>query len=844
MPTPESNGGNGGYSLPDENKDITIDDSISKGSGGGGGGTSGLITGGGGGGGAGGGAVILIAEESISVEGRITTLGAGGGEGGLETDGGWTGRGGHGGGGAGGGILLTGANVTVSGSLDARGRQNDTLSEKNGGTVKIFYTHKQVSGSVLSGRTYTNGRPIMQRLLSPANDSGTVDIPLFRWNPANDPDKDAISYQLQIANDSWFESLWIELSNISDTQSISPIPLSGKDLYWRVRARDHFDYGPWSETRRFTIDTVPPVSQVAPMPRYVNWTDLNVTWNGTDDQTGIANFSIFVSDNGAGYRVWQNGTNRTYAIFPGKDGYTYRFYSLAVDRARNREPLKLAPDATVTIDLMPPESSMSPLARYQTASNFTVGWTGADETSGVAGYDVYVSENEGPFEPWLENCTQTSAAFHGLDGHKYTYFVFAYDNAGNMEERPLSDRFVTTRVDGTAPGTVLTIGNPRYGQEPVYVSAATAFQLRGTDNYAGVNRTGYIIDERPAREYEGPFVEAEPGPHNITFWSVDDAGNGEAHRTVWFFVDDEAPATSLVCLGPNYTFDGRLFVSGETRIGFDILENGSGTSRTEYRLDGAGASGYSGPFPPGNRGSHVLIFHSVDNLGNAEAERNRTIIVDLWPPATVARASSTISRTDISVTFNASDTDSGVARVLYRYYRKGWADGDFQPGGTIKVPAAADHSNDGIYVLEYYSVDNVGNRETVRSLEVTIDTACFLELKLKNDTTVETGSFVLAGTAERDALVLVNDRPAAVTSGGNFSFEIALKEGRNRIVVTATDLAGNTATETRYVTCKTSAAGMNWLVPALAMVIGIVLAIALIVWVKRRTRTGPELEEF
>ena len=48
---------------------------------------------------------------------------------------------------------------------------------------------------------------------------------------------------------------------------------------------------------------------------------------------------------------------------------------------------------------------------------FEVSWTGEDdpEGSGIGHYDIYVQENDGPWELWLEETEETFAEFNGED---------------------------------------------------------------------------------------------------------------------------------------------------------------------------------------------------------------------------------------------------------------------------------------------------------------------------------------------------------------------------------------------------------------------------------------------
>ncbi len=103
------------------------------------------------------------------------------------------------------------------------------------------------------------------------------------------------------------------------------------------------------------------------------------------------------------------------------------------------DPLVLANDTTA------PTSSVNALAAAQTSSSFTVSWTGQDNSggSGIASYDVYVSDNGGQFTRWQHDTTSTSATFNGANGHTYSFLSVATDNAGNIQDTPTTAQATT-----------------------------------------------------------------------------------------------------------------------------------------------------------------------------------------------------------------------------------------------------------------------------------------------------------------------------------------------------------------------------------------------------------------
>ena len=156
--------------------------------------------------------------------------------------------------------------------------------------------------------------------------------------------------------------------------------------------------------------------------------------------------------------------------------------------------------ATITFDINPPittpavvnmldagtPESQVVLSTNVTLNNvFTVSWAGTDNngSSGLAGYNVYVSDDGGPFQLWLANTTLTSALYTGQSGHTYNFYSIAMDNAGNVQvtpSQPQNTVFVSTNlppviapipnlvVAPSALATVKVIGSDPNGDQLTY----------------------------------------------------------------------------------------------------------------------------------------------------------------------------------------------------------------------------------------------------------------------------------------------------------------------------------------------------------------------------------------
>ena len=107
----------------------------------------------------------------------------------------------------------------------------------------------------------------------------------------------------------------------------------------------------------------------------------------------------------------------------------------------------------ITFDAGAPISHVLPLPAQSQELQVLVSWTGQDDAggSGVASYDVYVSDNGGAWSLWQGNATVTTAVFQGLPQHSYGFKTIARDYAGNVEAQ-----------HGSADATTQIVANPGF----------------------------------------------------------------------------------------------------------------------------------------------------------------------------------------------------------------------------------------------------------------------------------------------------------------------------------------------------------------------------------------------
>ncbi len=119
------------------------------------------------------------------------------------------------------------------------------------------------------------------------------------------------------------------------------------------RASIVFDFNAPILTNTYTnrIDDRLPASSIDPIYPIQYDSIFYVAWSGNDLGSQISKYNIFVSTNDKEYVLWKTAPAPGVAEFKGKDGDTYKFYSIAADSIGLTETRKLSPEATTTMDV-------------------------------------------------------------------------------------------------------------------------------------------------------------------------------------------------------------------------------------------------------------------------------------------------------------------------------------------------------------------------------------------------------------------------------------------------------------------------------------------------------------
>ena len=391
------------------------------------------------------------------------------------------------------------------------------------------------------------------------------------------------------------------------------------------------------------------------------------------------------------YFIWANDTHGNIAV---SNNYIFTISDLPISAVNPLPTWKMTVPFTVTATAYDSDG-VNNVTLYYNYSSDGISWTGWT----LYGVDLAA--------PW-------SWSFTGADGY-YRFYSIAVDIYG-ITENPPGTADASTGLDTTKPVTTATLTplTPD-GQQGWYITPVTV-TLSATDGLSGVASKWYKIDASAWNIYTAPVTVSSNGNHTVQYRSLDNAGNQENASSIAFKVDTIAPATTRTLQG---LIGSQGWYVTNVTITLSASDATSGVNYTKYKLNTGSWMVYTGSFVVTTDGNYTLYYYSVDFAGNTEATKQVAFRIqyDVVPPVTTHHLDGTMGQNNwfinaVTVTLSAVDDSAGVASTTYKLNAGTWTP---YTGAFLITGDAAAHS------LSYYSVDKVGNTESVKEATLKID---------------------------------------------------------------------------------------------------------------------------
>ena len=494
-------------------------------------------------------------------------------------------------------------------------------------------------------------------------------------------------------------------------------------------------------------DATSPSSSVNAMTYWYTSLPITVTASASDALSGVKQVTLYYrySSNNATWGSWQSFATDTTPPWqwnfnaPNGDGY-YELYTIAEDNASNVETSPPTADESIGVDTATPSTTIqaSPSYGNYVSSSSSITLTANDAISGVDA--TYYRIWNGSWHPSPGTGVGKSNNFYAYTGAfslnkagKNYVEYYSVDNAGNEE----ATHNKTFNVDNTPPSISNIVANPSTQVTGGYVNISCNVVDIGAGvdgvylevSYPDGSFSNFTMKYLACSTYYREEIYMIVGTYDFTIYAKDNVGNA-AKSPVYHFtitVANHPPNNPSKPSGPT---------SGNVGISYSYS-----TSTTDpdgdniyYMFDwGDGSnSGWIGPCASGctisashiwsSAGTYYVKAKAKDVYG-AESGWSNSLIVTIGPSNNPPITSYSLNPSSpdgkngwylqsVNVTLYATDPEGDA--ILFTKYR---IDGGSWKtyNGTFTI------SSDGEHLLEFYSQDDKGSIEDIKSVTIKID---------------------------------------------------------------------------------------------------------------------------
>ena len=314
--------------------------------------------------------------------------------------------------------------------------------------------------------------------------------------------------------------------------------------------------------------------------------------------------------------------------------------------------------------------------------------------------------------------TGTSISLGSLSDGTHTVTWYSEDEVDNKE----SVHSYSFYLDRIAPVANIDIQGDLCEGKFDYVSQRSKVNLTATDNKAGVKGIEYAIGNAPYSAFNGAMaLPNNNGLVSISFRATDQVNNTSTVYKKTYYLDNQAPNTSISYARPQFFKQGELFITSETPVTLTARDNASGVVATTYAIDGGTETTYNGPFTVPTEGPRTLTFQSKDCVQNMEGVKTSRVHVDNSGPSIFHHFSiepvgkKTVDGAEVNLYPNYTRlylgaTDEKVGNDRIEYSINGEPFSAYSDPRTLDISELDKFTSEKIYTVEVRAFDKLGNK--------------------------------------------------------------------------------------------------------------------------------------
>ncbi|MGM0881600.1 MAG: OmpL47-type beta-barrel domain-containing protein [Bacillota bacterium] len=489
-----------------------------------------------------------------------------------------------------------------------------------------------------------------------------------------------------------------------------------------------------------------------------NGNDIVLKWNAAAYSTAYKVYQVV--DGQKVLKSTLTGTTVTYVNMPAGD-YSYVVHSYS-DRFGESAIGSTSNFTLVWPVVLPPVLAGSVF----NANNITLSWPAVTWANEYRVYDL-----TGGTRKLIYKGTALSFKVYNLSEDTHQYEVTAFST--RFGESVSSNRVTETIVFPVMQPPVATL--KLLSGTSARISWSFVTYANGYNVYEIIDGEPVLLTEKLNNlSYTVSDLSYKNHEYFVTSYS-NSFGGSEPSNTVLakLIIDTEAPVTKAEALA-GWTNQNQVVTLSAT-------DNETGVANTFYSLNDGEYTAVTS-VTMDKEGVNKVSFYSVDKVGNTEAAQSIEVKIDRTAPVTVSEAPALWVK-EAAVQLTATDAHSGIAKTYYSINGS-----DYQEGISFAV------DNEGINKVSFYSVDQAGNKEAARAIEIKIDRTAPVTSSSapadwsKEDMTVNlTAMDTLSGIAK----TFYSIDGSEYEEGSSFTVS---DEGIHKVAFYSVDLAGNIET--------------------------------------------------